>query len=177
MMIPILTDYYKEGYLSSPKYDTLVAFFPNCNLSLRKEVFRDIGLYDEERNAGEDADICYRAASGGWELFYEPRANCRHEAKKSLKGLLKQWLFYGYHSASLFKKIQKESCEIFVSLDFRPKVNDYFRLLKISKFPFRVLIFLSYFSVIHILTFLLSFILFSKLRLFLNTYLSHKNLE
>jgi hypothetical protein len=38
MMIPFLTDYYREGYLEQPTARSLTAYFPNCNLAIRKQV-------------------------------------------------------------------------------------------------------------------------------------------
>jgi len=155
MMIPVLTDYYEPGYLARPEYETLAAFFPNGNLSIRKEVFAEIGLYDEAFNkAGEDADICRRSATAGWDLYYEQGAVCYHEARRSILDLVRQWWAYGYHGGHFFQKAQKHRCEIFISLEARPRVYRYFRLFKTGRTPFRILLFLTYFSLSHLLFFL-----------------------
>ena len=154
MMIPVLTDYYEAGYIPRPQYESLAAFFPNCNLSIRKKVFEDIGLYDEEyEKAAEDADICRRAAGAGWDLFYEQGAICHHEARRNIKELVKQWLSYGYYGGRFFERGQKFRCEIFISLDAQPRVNRFFRLFKTDKTPFRILLFLTYFPLFHLLGF------------------------
>ncbi len=155
MMIPVLTDYYEPGYLDRPEYETLSSFFPNCNLSIRKEVFADVGLYDEAFNmAGEDAEICRRSAGAGWGLYYERGAVCYHEARRSIKELVRQWWSYGCHGGVFFQKGQKHRCEIFISLDARPRLNRFFRLFKTDKAPFRILVFLTYFPLSHLLLFL-----------------------
>ncbi len=113
MMIPVLTDYYEAGYIPRPKYETVAAFFPNCNLSIRKKVFEDIGLYDEAlEKAAEDADICRRAAGAGWDLFYEQGAICYHEARRNIRELMKQWLSYGYYGGHFFQRGLTERDEI-----------------------------------------------------------------
>ena len=151
MMIPILTDYYEAGYVTRPKYKTLTAFFPNCNLAVRRAVFDEIGLYDEHcRICGEDADICHRTAAGGWELFYEREAVCHHEVRNGMATLVKQWFWYGYEGGYFFQKWQEYRCEIFVSLDARPRVNHYGRLCKAERAPFRILLFLSFFTLFHL---------------------------
>ncbi len=154
MMIPVLTDYYEAGYLPRPKYEALNAFFPNCNLSVRKKVFEEVGLYDEDYNrAAEDADLCRRASTGEWSLFYEQEAICYHEARKNLRELMKQWLSYGYYGGRFFQEGQRYRCEIFISFDARPKVNRFFRLFKTNKTPFRILLFLTYFPLFHLIGF------------------------
>ncbi len=150
MMILILTDYYEAGYITQPKYKSLTAFFPHCNLAIRRQVFNEIGLYDEQCRAGEDADICRRAAEGGWELFYERGAACQHEAKKGLAALAKQWFWYGYEGGYFFQKWQEHRCEIFVSLEARPRVNRYERIFRTDRTPFRILVFLSFFALFHL---------------------------
>lgn len=150
MMIPILTDYYEAGYITQPKHRTLTAFFPNCNLAIRRAVIDEIGPYDEHCKAGEDADICHRTAARGWELFYERGAACHHEAKSSVEALAKQWFWYGYHGGYFFQKWQEHRCEIFVSLDARPRVNRYKMLCTADRTPFRILLFLSFFTLFHL---------------------------
>ena len=140
MMIPILTDYYEAGYITQPRYKTLTAFFPNCNLAIRRTVIDEIGLYDEHCSiCGEDADICHRTAAGGWELFYERGASCHHEARRGMATIVKQWFWYGYEGGYFFQKWQEHPCEIFVSLDARPRINHYKRLLHTDITPFRIL--------------------------------------
>ena len=150
MMIPTLTDYYEAGYLPKTRYEALSAFFPNCNLSGRKRAITEVGAYDIKcRKAAEDADLCSRIADAGWRLFFESRAVCHHEARPNLRGLLKQWLTYGYHGAYYFRKRQRHRCEIYLSFEARPRIHRYRRILQTNWFPLPTLLFLSYFPLFH----------------------------
>ena len=152
MMIPTLTDYYEAGYLPEPKDEALTAFFPNCNLSIRRRVIEAVGYYDENcRKAAEDADICSRVAGSGWKLFFERRAACSHEARPNLRGLLKQWLSYGYHGARFFHNRQRHRCEIYISWEARPRIHRYRRILRTNWSPISILLFLSYFPLFHLI--------------------------
>jgi len=156
MMIPTLTDYYEAGYLPAPRCEALSAFFPNCNLSIRRRVVEEVGYYDEKcRKAAEDADLCGRVAGAGWSLFYERRAACYHEARTDLRGLLKQWLSYGYHGAHFFHKRQRHRCEIYLSCEARPRIYRYHRILQTNLSPLSIQLFLSYFPLSHLIALLI----------------------
>lgn len=150
MMIPILTDYYQGGYLPKPRYGTLPSFVPNANLAVRRQVIEEIGPYDEACRAGEDADLCLRAARGGWDIFYERRAVVRHEPKHSVPALVRQWWWYGSAGVRVFKKGMRRRCEIYLSLDARPRIHRYVRLLSTDLCPLRVLVFISPFLLFHL---------------------------
>jgi len=48
-------------------------------LLLRREMLEELGGFDEGfRLYGEDIDLAYRAAKGGWERWYVPGAQVRH---------------------------------------------------------------------------------------------------
>lgn len=161
MMIPTLTDYYETGYIPRPTYRAASPFFPNCNLAIRRKIIDAIGMYDENCRVGEDADICRRITEAGWELFYENGAICHHEARANLWELARQWLSYGYDGGHFFQGGQTYRCEVYLSCDAQPKVNRYIRLIGTNRSPFRILVFLSYFSLFHSVIFLalLSFLL------------------
>jgi hypothetical protein len=82
----------------------------------------------------------------GWELFYEPRAACFHEARRGLRAFGRQWFSYGFHSAAFFRKYQDKRLEIFTALDRRPRCHRFRRIVGSGVSPFRVLIFLSGFT-------------------------------
>jgi len=151
MMIPFWSDYFDEGYLQEPPFGTLLRFFPNCNMAVRRQVLEEIGGYDIERNAGEDADLCQRALHGGWELYFSRRAECRHEARPNFRSLIRQYFFYGYHFAALYRKYREHKFEVLVSLDPRPRNSNYYPLLQTTRIPLPVLVFISWFSVFLLL--------------------------
>jgi cellulose synthase/poly-beta-1,6-N-acetylglucosamine synthase-like glycosyltransferase len=152
MLIPILKDYHKKGYVAPPRHGILPEFFPNCNMAVRKEMFNDIGLYrDDPIITAEEVDLCYRAYCGGWDLFYQPSAKCDHEPREKISGVIKQWFRYGYYSSYFFKKHQQERCNIFFSFKFQTRLEDYRRIIKLKRFPFKSTIFITMFSLIQIL--------------------------
>ena len=150
MMIPILTDYHEPGYLPAPRYGTLPAFFPNVNLAVRRRAAMEIGLYDEACRAGEDADLCLRAALAGWELFYEQRAAVRHEPPPSLAATARRWWWYGFSGGAVFRKAMQHRCEVYFSLEARPRIHRYRRLFAADFSPIRVLVFVSPFLLFHL---------------------------
>jgi cellulose synthase/poly-beta-1,6-N-acetylglucosamine synthase-like glycosyltransferase len=150
MMIPILTDYYQAGYLPKPRYGTLPSFVPNANLAVRRQAIEQIGRYDEACRAGEDADLCLRAARAGWDIFYERRAVVRHEPKHSLLALIGQWWWYGSAGGRVFEKAMSRRCEVYLSPDARPRIHRYVRLLSTNFCPLRVLVFISPFLLFHL---------------------------
>ncbi len=154
MMIPVLTDYYQAGYLPKPRYGTLPSFVPNVNLAVRRQAIKQIGRYDEACWAGEDADLCLRAARGEWDIFYERRAVVRHEPKHSLGALIRQWWWYGSAGGRVFEKGMNRRCEVYLSPDARPRIHRYLRLLSTNFCPLRVLVFVSPFLLFHLGTLL-----------------------
>jgi len=151
MMIPFWNDFFDEGYLEPPAGCTLLQFFPNCNLSVRRTVIEEIGMYDPERSAGEDADLCQRARLKGWKLYYSGKAACSHESRPDFRSLVRQYFAYGLHFAPLYRKYRKHRLEIFLSPDARPRNANYRCLVKRGSFPVPVLLFISWFSLFTLL--------------------------
>jgi GT2 family glycosyltransferase len=55
-----------------------------CSLLIRREVFEDIGLMDEDYFLYfEESDFCLQAQRKGWELWYTPGGRIYHEAGSS----------------------------------------------------------------------------------------------
>jgi len=78
-------------------------------LLIRKEVFSQIGLFDESFfMLFEEVDWCYRAKRGGWEIWFTPKARVLHHLGQAIKqvkakmilsshrGLYRYW--YKHHS-------------------------------------------------------------------------------
>ncbi|MBN2491837.1 MAG: hypothetical protein JXQ29_13405 [Planctomycetes bacterium] len=155
MLSPIITDCYATGVLPEVRHPTLIHFFPNCNLAVRREALAEAGFYDEGCTASEDVDMCKRVANRGWRLFYEPAAACFHEPRRSLWALMRQWFWYGRGAARVFHKHQAARFELFVSLDPRPRIFSYRRWVGARRFPVRGLLFVNYFTLLALLLFAL----------------------
>ncbi len=72
------------------------ALFPDgCAGLYRREVFRTIGLFDEDFFAyGDDAELGLRAQVGGWRAIYCPRAVAYHHHSQTLGAYSPQKVFY-----------------------------------------------------------------------------------
>ncbi len=69
---------YTLDHLDPDKVHEVGAVSGSCML-IRREVFEDIGLLDEEFFLyGEDLDFCYRAGNNGWKVIYCPEARIVH---------------------------------------------------------------------------------------------------
>jgi cellulose synthase/poly-beta-1,6-N-acetylglucosamine synthase-like glycosyltransferase len=149
MMIPILKDYYAAGYLPDPRPKTIPPYLPNVNLAMRRELFEEIGGYDEACVAGEDADLCVRAARAGWAQFFEPAAEACHEPRPNLRALIRQWIWYGQGGSHFFFKLQERRLEIYWDLELTPKMYRYRRVLATRFFPVPAMLFISPFPLWH----------------------------
>jgi cellulose synthase/poly-beta-1,6-N-acetylglucosamine synthase-like glycosyltransferase len=151
MMIPILNDYYAKGYLPAGSATSLPAYLPNVNLAVRRTVIRQVGGYDAACTAGEDADLCVRAARAGWVLYYEPRARVHHEPRADVAGLLRQWQWYGEGGSRFFAKQRSHRLEIYLNTDLPPQMHGYRRMVGTRWWPVPTMWFVSYFTLAHLL--------------------------
>ena len=117
MMIPILRDYYTPGYLPDPVPDRIPPYLPNVNMAIRLQLLREIGGYDNSCRAGEDADLCARAARRGWAQVFAPGAQAFHEPRKTLGALIRQWIWYGTGGSHFLFKQQNHRLEIFLNME------------------------------------------------------------
>jgi len=53
-----------------------------ANLFIPAAAFNEIGLFDEQRFSGGDAEFCRRATSHGWKIRYHPDARVIHPARR-----------------------------------------------------------------------------------------------
>jgi len=76
-----------EGVKDEGQYQKVqeIDFQIGCAQLIRTEVFRDIGILDEEfaPYGSEDIDFCARAKRAGWKIYYIPGAVCWHEVRGS----------------------------------------------------------------------------------------------
>lgn len=59
-----------------------------ANLAIPKKAFLEVGMFDEDRFSGGDADICKRAAKAGYKVLYNEKAEVLHPARKTLQELI-----------------------------------------------------------------------------------------
>lgn len=109
-MAPLEKFLIKKGHLSQNQHveDPFLPFAATANAAYRKEVFNQIGLFDEELFVGEDADLSWRMQLfTRYKLTYIPDAIIFHPYESSPKGLFRQKRRHAYGSVMLYKKYKK----------------------------------------------------------------------
>lgn len=72
---------------------------PTCNVSMRREAFGQVGLFDESLLINEDADWMMRARRMGFSLHFHPPARVWHRSQRStFRALLAHAVDWGYYS-------------------------------------------------------------------------------
>lgn len=106
----------------SQKYTLEHSFCPygqTANLAIRRQAFKEVGLFRPYLTTGGDADICWRIQrETSWQLHFASDAIIRHRHRSTLKELQSQWRRYGrsnrylheLHGVQLMRKLTgKES--------------------------------------------------------------------
>ena len=84
-------------------------FAATANLMVRRAEYLRLGGLDEQlAAAGEDADLCWRAAGAGGRVAYCADARVVHHHRSTLGGLWRQAYAYGYGNAELFARWRGE---------------------------------------------------------------------
>src|SRR3989338_3699312 len=91
--IPYSRNYYLKGL-----------HLPTNNMSIKKEVFRKIGYFDEGLRWGEDADFCYRALKNGIVMYFRSDLVARHYERDNFKGFLAHQKKWGRQIMTMRKK-------------------------------------------------------------------------
>lgn len=72
--------------------------------SYRKEIFTDVGYFDEEFDAAEDVDFNYRVGKAGYKSFTSIKLAIYYYPRKNLVDLFRQMTRYGVGRFRLFRK-------------------------------------------------------------------------
>jgi len=151
MMIPILKDYYAAGYLPANRRGHIPPYLPNVNLAVRRRLIDQLGGYDEECDAGEDADLSIRASKAGWALYFDNSVTAYHEPRTGLGSLMRQWIWYGRGGSHFFFKQQRRRLEVYLDLSLVPKMHRYRCVFASQQFPVSAMMFISAFVLVHML--------------------------
>lgn len=81
-----------------------VKHIPTCNLALKREVFNEVGLFDEEFVKGQDLELNYRITKAGYRLFYSPSIKVVHYRKQSIKSFARQIYKWAKAKVAIIKK-------------------------------------------------------------------------
>lgn len=97
-----------EDQMDRGQYDEeeITAFQIGCAQLIRADVFRNIGLLDEEYSpyGSEDIDFCARATKAKWLIRYIPKARCWHRAGGSFQDEYQRGYFNSKHIMLLARK-------------------------------------------------------------------------
>lgn len=77
-------------------YITEQSFCPTCGLVVRREIFADVGGFDDRFTSAGDGEFGNRVAEAGYDLAYEPNITVRHPVRSDLESLLKKEIRVGY---------------------------------------------------------------------------------
>lgn len=72
--------------------------------AMRRDLFEEVGGYDETFVANEDAELDYRIRRAGGKIWLESKAEVIYFPRNSLRGLARQYWRYGIGRASTFLK-------------------------------------------------------------------------
>ena len=75
-----------------------------CFPMFRKEIFSQVGLYDESLVRNQDDDFNFRIAKAGGRVFISPRAWCRYFVRESPRLLFRQYFQYGFWRVAVLRK-------------------------------------------------------------------------
>ena len=87
-------------------YSSVEQFVPPQSVAVayRREVFDEVGLFDESFDACEDVELNHRVDQAGFQCFFTPNVRVRYVPRSSLKGLFRQMARYGRGRVRLWRK-------------------------------------------------------------------------
>lgn len=104
--------------------------WPTVNLMVRKDVFAEVGGFDNTFWPGEDTKLCLDIKKAGYKLVYEPKAIVYHHRRSDLVKHFKQIGNYGLHRGHFAKIYPETSRKLFY---FAPSLFDLY-LIGLSVF-------------------------------------------
>jgi len=98
------------SYRFTPEKERYVDDFPSMNLLIKKEIFLELGGFDNDYWPGEDSKLCEELVyKKKGKIFYHPDVLIYHHRRETLQGFLKQHSQYGYHRGAFFAHGDKNS--------------------------------------------------------------------
>ena len=93
--------------------------YPSVNLIIRKDVFLEIGGFDNTFWPGEDTKLCLDLIEAGHDIWYEPTLLVYHHRRPTFRGHFKQIGGYGLHRGHFAKIFPQTSA---MPLYFAPSI-------------------------------------------------------
>ena len=100
------------------RIDKSVSFVSGCCMLIKKEVFQNVGLFDENFFLYiEDTDFCYRVCNSGYKIFMTPDSKIFHKVGSSTKDSLATLpLYYSCRNRLYFAKKNFKNIYFFTAL-------------------------------------------------------------
>lgn len=86
--------------------------FPTVNLIVRRNVFEDIGGFDNAYWPGEDTKLCLDIIESGKKILYDPRVVVYHHRRRLFRPHLRQVYQYAKHRGHFAKKLPRTSLRL-----------------------------------------------------------------
>lgn len=74
----------------------------------RKEIFDEVGYFDQRLVRNQDDEFHYRAKSKGFKIYQSPSIKLYYYPRKDFKGFFKQYFQYGLYKPLVLKKVKSE---------------------------------------------------------------------
>jgi len=84
--------------------EKLVDHIPTCNVTLKKDVFDKVGMFDEAFVKGQDLELNYRIRKAGLKLLYSPNIKVVHYRKHHTKDFSSQIYKWAKAKVAIIKK-------------------------------------------------------------------------
>jgi len=84
--------------------ERFVDHIPTCNLCLKREIFDEVGLFDESFVKGQDLELSYRIRKAGHKLFYSPSVRVVHYRKQTFRSFARQIYKWAKAKVAIVKK-------------------------------------------------------------------------
>lgn len=81
-----------------------VEHIPTCNLCLKKEIFQEVGTFDENFVKGQDLELNYRIVKAGYKLLYSPSIKVVHYRKHHIRHFASQIYKWAKAKVAIIKK-------------------------------------------------------------------------
>ncbi len=81
-----------------------IPYVPTAALLVRREALEAVGGFGENLRVGEDVDLVWRLAEGGWTVRYEPASTVLHDVRGTPRDWLLQRFTYGTSAAPLARR-------------------------------------------------------------------------
>jgi GT2 family glycosyltransferase len=91
----------QHSLMEEEKY---VEHIPTCNLCLKREVFDEVGFFDESFVKGQDLELNYRIVKAGFKLLYSPNITVVHYRKNHVRDFARQIFKWAKAKVAIIRK-------------------------------------------------------------------------